>query len=137
VGKSAQPSDAGTQAGTSTQQSGTSRLTALFWETGSLPFAIPQIVKVSTSHVGVTHNFYLVNAGGSQQEGAFNSNAVRGDAAYRKVGIVATLTYSNNGATEFLDTLPLALTNTQMNAYIVTGPQLGDVFINGRFQSFQ
>ena len=74
---------------------------------------------------------------GDRSKKVRSTNAVRGDAAYRKVGIVATLTYSNNGATEFLDTLPLAFTNTQMNAYIVTGPQLGDVFINGRFQSFQ
>ena len=110
-----------TQAGAG-NQAGASDLAAVFWETGSLPFAIPQIVKLSTPHVGVTHNFYLVNAGGSQQEGAFNTNAVRGNAANRKVGIVATLTYSNDGATEFLDTLPLTFTNTQVNAYIVTGP---------------
>jgi len=86
--------------------------------------------------MGVAHHFDLVNSRRSKQERALYTDAVRCDAANREVRVVAAFAHPNHRAAKFLNTLTLALTNTQMDAHIVSGPQLGDVLIYRGFERF-
>lgn len=116
---------------------GASRLAASFWETGSLASAIPQVVELCTPNVGVTNDLDFVNSRRSEQESALHADAVRGNAANREVGVVAAFSQANNRSAEFLNALPLAFANTQVNAHIIAGMQLGDVFVYGCLESLQ
>ena len=83
--------------------------------------------------MGVAHHFDLVDSRRPKQECALYTDAVRCYAANREVRVVPAFAHPDDRTAKFLNTLALALTNTQMDAYIVSGPQLGDVLIYGGF----
>ena len=124
-----------THAGTGTLM-GTSDLAAFFWETGSLASAIPQVIELRTSYMSVAHHFDLVNSRRSKQERALYPDAMRCDASHREIRVVAAFAHPYYRSAKFLNAFTLALTNTQMNAYVISGPQLGDVLVYRGFERF-
>lgn len=115
----------------------TGRLAAFFREPGSLASEIPQVIKLRTSHMSMAHHFDLINSRRSKQKGTLNTDAVRCNPANCEVCVVAAFTKPYDRPAELLNALPLPFTNSQVNAYIIPRPQLGDIFVYRRFECFQ
>ena len=118
-------------------QTGTQSLAAFFWEAGSFASAIPQVIELRAPYMCVTDDIHFVDPRRAEQEGALHSDAVRGDAAYREIRIVAALAQADDRSAKLLHAFAITLADAQMNAHIVPRIQFGDIFVRGRFESLQ
>jgi hypothetical protein len=80
--------------------------------------------------VGVTVNLDLLDGWRAEQESTLNTNTVGSDTANGEVLLIAAIPQTNNGSAYKLNTIPLAFNDTKVNRYIVTRPQLGQIFVD-------
>ena len=99
--------------------------------------ALTQVIELCPANLGMPLDDHFLQAGGAGEEGALDADAVRGNAADGKGGVVAACPLADDGATKFLDTLGVAFLDADMHADHVTGMQLGDIGIWSFFYGLQ
>lgn len=93
--------------------------------------AIAQVIELSPADLSVPEHLYPLNTRGVNQEGALDANAVGGNSAYGE-GAVDPLApaKSNDGTLEGLNSLTLALNNTNTETDGVSDSDVGHVRID-------
>ena len=107
-------------------------LAALLPQPGSLALPIPQIVQPGPAYVCSSQYFHLHNARRVKQEGAFNTNTVRGYPPNRERCVRSASAYAEDGSLEDLHPLPLPLNDAHVHLDGIAGAQVRYVWI--RFQ---
>lgn len=95
----------------------------------ALAGAVAQEVQAGAAHFVVPFHHHFGDARRIGQEGAFHADAVAGNAADGKAGIVAAPAGEEHNALEFLDAFAVAFFDLVMHADRVPGEEVGDIRI--------
>jgi len=113
-----------------------SLLIELLLEAGGFTRSLTHEVKLGASDDAVTFYHNLVDTRGSEQERALDANAVGRHAADCDGLIVTAFTGTDNGTFELLDAFAVTFLDFEVYADIVTGFDLGDIFVLFGFERF-
>jgi hypothetical protein len=104
-----------------------------FLQPCSFARTITKEVKLGTTDMGTTLYNYLLNPRGSEKEGSFDADAVRCDTPDSEVGIVATFTHADNGASKFLHSFAITLLDTYVYTHCIARMKLWNLGIYRHF----
>jgi len=99
------------------------RTLALFLQTCRLAANVAQVVKLGAANLRVACHLNLFDARAFQEERAFHTDAVTGNAPYGEIGIVPALAQPDYNTLKYLNALFVAFNYAQVNLDRVAGAQ--------------
>jgi hypothetical protein len=104
-------------------------LATLFSQARCLAGAAPEEIEVLAAHVGAAQDFNLFHQRRTSQKGPLDPNAMSGNPPHGKIRVISAASNPDHRAGNHLNPLSAAFHNPQMDANLVTGPQIGHIWI--------
>lgn len=82
---------------------------------GMFPSSLAQVIEFCPAHLGMSLDNHPFQAWGAGEKSAFYPDAIAGDAADGKAGVISTRPFTYDRASEFLDTFCVSFFDTDMH----------------------
>jgi len=84
------------------------------------PGSITQMIKLGSTHLGMSLNDHFLQARRAGEKCTFNADAITGNPSDCKTGIIPTPSPADDRTPEFLNTLGIAFFDAKMHTYHIT-----------------